>query len=137
MHRLVATTSLAAILCASFALPAGSGPLDGRYYPRELATDSAAITRECETDWAPWQNVVSDNWVHFGGELASRCQLTNPVSIRGMDAVLYDGLCEQDGGEWTMRLFVLHYPDGGIDIRMRDRIANDWWWYNRDLAPCP
>lgn len=75
----------------------------------------------------------------FGGKLAARCPLTNPVQVRDMAAVLFDGQCAQVGGEWTMRLLILRPPDGGIDIRISDPRAGDWdWqWYVRDLLPCP
>ncbi len=41
---------------------------------------------------------------YFGYE--DTCELTNPVSIRDMDATLFDAVCHGEGGNETSRLMI-------------------------------
>ena len=41
---------------------------------------------------------------YFGYE--DTCELTNPVNIRDMDAILFDAVCHGEGGNKTSRLMI-------------------------------
>lgn len=49
---------------------------------------------------------------YFGFE--DTCELTNPVNIRDMDAVLFDAVCNGEGGEKTSRLMIAAEGDERI-----------------------
>ncbi len=48
----------------------------------------------------------------FGYE--DTCELTNPVNIRGMEAVLFDAVCHGEGGEDTHRMLITAEDDTRI-----------------------
>ncbi|WP_249138923.1 hypothetical protein [Actibacterium sp. MT2.3-13A] len=43
-----------------------------------------------------------------------QCRMENPVSVRGMDAVLYDMACSGEGSAWTARALFMTAADGGL-----------------------
>ncbi|WP_296644725.1 hypothetical protein [Roseinatronobacter sp.] len=49
---------------------------------------------------------------YFGIELT--CQLTNPVNIRGMNAILFDLQCQGEGMEWEERILLQILRDGRL-----------------------
>ena len=42
----------------------------------------------------------------------SRCLLTNPVPVTGMDGTLYDADCAGEGETYSYRLMILRVPGG-------------------------
>jgi len=66
----------------------------------------------CETtdyDYKPIQ--ISQNSIQ---QYESVCELTNPVSIRGMEGFLYDAVCTGEGTEWSYRVLFLRELDGAL-----------------------
>ena len=51
------------------------------------------------------------------------CELTDPVNVRGMDAVLYDAICEGEGETYTLRM-MLHRTFRGIAVISEGVAAN-------------
>jgi hypothetical protein len=48
--------------------------------------------------------------VFYGVENA--CQLTNPVEVNGMSAVLYDAECNGEGESYAKRMMLMRVPEG-------------------------
>lgn len=44
------------------------------------------------------------------------CRMTNPVAIRGMDAMLYDMVCSGEGMEWSYRAFFARSEQGHLTM---------------------
>lgn len=82
-----------------------AGPFDGYYRPsgpwgdgwdcRSLGSDRGAV------------GVMGDRIVFVEGG----CQLTNPVQVNGMGAILYDGRCAQEGTEYSERILLMRRND--------------------------
>ena len=102
--------------------PAFAGPFDGLYRP--------------DVEWAEgWdcQSIGSDGGalavrddVYYGVE--SACQLTNPVAVNGMSAVLYDAQCSGEGETWSKRMMFMPL-EGGLAV-ISDGVVNQ-------LKRCP
>ncbi len=45
------------------------------------------------------------------------CRLTNPVAVKGMDAILYDAECSGEGETEAYRVMLMRLPDGLAMIR--------------------
>lgn len=94
------------ITVAGLAAPAFAGPFDGVYRP--------------DQPWAEGWDCVSVG--SDGGALAiegdvfkgveSQCQLTNPVPVTGMDAILYDAECAGEGETYSYRMMLMRLPEG-------------------------
>ena len=52
--------------------------------------------------------------VFYGVE--SACQLTNPVAVNGMSAVLFDAECSGEGESYAKRMMLMRVPDGLVVI---------------------
>lgn len=86
------------------ALPASAGPFDGLYYPdgtegwdcRSVGSDGGALA-------------VREGVFHG---VESACQLTNPVEVNGMSAVLYDAKCNGEGESYAKRMMLMRVPEG-------------------------
>lgn len=53
----------------------------------------------------------------------SSCDLTDPVTVRGLTgAVLYDAVCTGEGETWTRRMMLMPSADGGL-VRVEDGFA--------------
>ncbi|PZX18876.1 hypothetical protein LX81_00569 [Palleronia aestuarii] len=50
--------------------------------------------------------------VLFGVE--NQCRMIEPVDVRGMDAILYDMVCEGPDPEWAVRAMLMPAADGGL-----------------------
>lgn len=75
-----------AALCGGGAL---AGPYDGVYVPNPGAQTPAL--EAC----AALGILIGEDWMKY---YEIRCDLSNPVQIRAMDARLYDGICWIEGG---------------------------------------
>ena len=60
--------------------------------------------------------------------IESFCQLSNPISVRGMSATLYDESCESEGTQVSQRVMFMRSQNtvGSIFI-VRDGIATEWY----------
>ena len=47
----------------------------------------------------------------------AQCKLTNPVSVRDMDATLYDAICTGEGESWQARLMIMDTAEGIVTLR--------------------
>ncbi len=90
--------SIATASCLVFAVAnAAAGPFDGKYRYNEhwdcskLGQDGGAIS-------------ISET-TYIGVE--QRCNLTNPVEVRGMNATLYDAQCSAEGSIYKSRIMLL------------------------------
>ena len=93
-------------------------------WPAAAATEGAA---RFEGDWTigdPSACVVGEDSPNFAFRirgvvfegLETRCAMTNPVNIRGMEAVLFDMECEGEGDRWTHRSFMMIDQSGALVI---------------------
>ena len=60
---------------------------------------------------------------HLQG-VENACELTNPTNIRGMDAILYDGVCSGEGEQYTHRVMLMRH-DSGIYV-IQDGYSAEW-----------
>ncbi len=95
-----------AFILTALAAPLSAQSLDGRYYWPDLNPAQA-----CDPQ------AYSDGAITIAGDqiafVESRCNLTNPVSVRGMDGTyLYDAKCTGEGEDWTERMMVYPTFDG-------------------------
>ena len=97
------TSLLLAISGLATSATAQSSVLDGAW---AMNPDSCNVTN---TDLVPMR--ISGTTI-FGYE--SRCELTNPVNIRGMSGQLFDLVCSGEGEEWTTRGLILLNQDGTL-----------------------
>ncbi len=99
-HRL-----LAALLCLAAAQTAAAqtDQFDGLYRPS--GEMFAGWTCRADSVGMDGGAVAIRNGQMFGVE--SLCDLTNPVEVRDMNAVLYDKLCRGEGDEWTERVMLM------------------------------
>ncbi|SPF79258.1 hypothetical protein ALP8811_03197 [Aliiroseovarius pelagivivens] len=105
------------IIAMLLAGPAFAGPFDGTYGLEgwscgEVGMDGGALA-------------IRDG-IFYGVE--SRCDLTNPVDIRGMNATLYDAECAGEGEVYGYRMMVMKTQEG-------INIINDGWV--TQLRSCP
>lgn len=86
--------------------PALAGPYDGLYRPDYPEYEG----RDCVSVGSDGGALALRDDILYGVE--SQCQLTNPVAVNGMDAVLYDAQCAGEGMEYSYRLMILRLPEG-------------------------
>ncbi|SES28820.1 hypothetical protein SAMN04490244_10985 [Tranquillimonas rosea] len=92
---------------ALVALPAAAQELtdfDGRYRP--------GPTEDCNGAAGEGEVVTVEDNVFTGVE--ARCDMTRPVNVRDMEAVLYDMQCESGDDSWTDRAMLMRAPEGGL-----------------------
>ncbi|RVT87331.1 hypothetical protein DXV76_04410 [Rhodobacteraceae bacterium CCMM004] len=94
----------AGLCLAALAAPAAAGPFDGLWRP----SPTADCTRVGGDGGA--LKIEGDSFT--GAE--STCDLTLPVNVRDMNAVLYDMRCTGEGDEWTQRVLLMTAADGGL-----------------------
>ena len=95
-------------VAAAFLTPVSAlaGPYDGTYRPNaEWAKDW-----DCSIVGADGGALAIRNNTFFG--LETECALTNPVSVRNMNATLYDAECSGEGETWTQRMLFALSPEG-------------------------
>ena len=94
----------AILLLAVSATPLVAGPFDGLYRPE------GATTWDCTSVGSDGGALAVRDDVFYGVENA--CQLTNPVAVNGMSAVLYDAECNGEGESYSKRLMLMRVPEG-------------------------
>ena len=85
------------------------GAFDGLYRPDEPWAEGW----DCKSVGMDGGALAVKDGTFFGVENA--CELTNPTQVRGMDAVLYDAVCEGEGETDTYRLMLMRV-DGGLAV---------------------
>ena len=92
---------------ALWAAAAVAGPYDGVYVsnPGDRAPDPEA----CQS--VPI--LIAGDRVRYHDV---RCDLVNPVQIRDMDAVLYDGICRLDGTSKQGRVLIRRIASGDVAL---------------------
>lgn len=104
-------------LVALLATPAlAAGPYDGLYRPDQ----PWATGWDCRSVGSDGGALAIRDGALFGVE--SRCALTAPVPVRGMNATLYDALCTGEGETWSNRVMILATETGVVVIQ--DGFAN-------------
>lgn len=93
-----------ALCCAT---GAGAGPFDGVYVPR--ASDRPADRAGCATVGIM---IAADRVRYFDVS----CELSNPVQIREMDALLFDGACSLDGAAKRGRVMIRRMASGDVAL---------------------
>ena len=115
MRALISATSLALTVTVATA-----GPFDGNYYDRENgANEDYCATTTPEGGTAK----IEANQVFF---YETFCRLSNPVNVRGMDAILYDA---EGGGEGPLsekRIMLMRPRDGDGIIVLTETYVYDW-----------
>ena len=86
------------------AAPAAAGPFDGVYRPE------GASSWDCTAIGSDGGALAVRDDVFYG--LESACQLTNPVQVNGMSAVLYDANCNGEGESYVKRMMLMRVPEG-------------------------
>lgn len=101
MRRAVILSALALI-----SAPALAGPYDGLYRPDSPEYEGW----DCTSVGSDGGALAVKDGVFHGVE--SACELTNPVEVNGMSAMLYDATCSGEGEVWTKRMMLMLVPDG-------------------------
>jgi hypothetical protein len=95
-----------ALLPLVLALPAVAGPFDGVYRPDQPWAEGW----DCKSVGSDGGALALRDGVFYGVENA--CQLTNPVEVNGMSAVLYDAECSGEGETYAKRMMLMRLPEG-------------------------
>ena len=100
------TRYLAFLVALPFAAANAAGPFDGVYRPNyddfvswnctSIGVDGGALA-------------IQDNAL-IGVE--NYCELTDPVQVNGMDAILYNGECSGEGMEYSERIMLMKSDHG-------------------------
>ena len=98
--RTIITASLMTLALSGIGL---SGPYDGFYSTKNSSCDQNLVGM----DGGPYK--IEDN-VFWGTEMG--CELKNPVSVRGINATLYDGKCSGEGKQWEGRYLIMESETG-------------------------
>ena len=84
-------------------LPVAAGPFDGVYRPDGMEG------WDCQSIGSDGGALAVRDGVFYGVENA--CQLTNPVEVNGMSAVLYDAECNGEGESYAKRMMLMRVPE--------------------------
>lgn len=95
-----------ALVLTVLALPAAADPFDGLYRPDEPWAEGW----DCQSVGSDGGALAVRDGVFYGVE--SACQLTNPVEVNGMSAVLYDAQCNGEGESYAKRMMLMRVPEG-------------------------
>ena len=79
-----------------------AGPFDGLY--------RAGEGWDCQSVGSDGGALAVRDGVFYGVE--SACQLTNPVAVNGMSAVLYDAESNGEGESYSKRMMLMQVPKG-------------------------
>ncbi|WP_316302000.1 hypothetical protein [Aliisedimentitalea sp. MJ-SS2] len=93
-------------LCLLAGTAAAAGPYDGIYRPDYPGAESW----DCRTVGMDGGALAVRDGRLVGVE--SNCALTNPISIRGMAATLYDAECSGEGETYSRRMMLMTTQDG-------------------------
>ncbi len=117
MGRLI--TAILLSLGATLGSAVAEGRFDGMYRP---AGDTYS-PQQCDIEWI---NSDGGPLVIKGGKLhgvESVCEMTNPVNVRDMDAVLFDMECWAEGSPFNYRAMLLRRGDTNLHV-----ITDRWVW---------
>lgn len=105
------------LLAALLATPVlAAGPYDGLYRPDQPWAEGW----DCRSVGSDGGALAIMDGAFFGVE--SRCDLTAPVQVRGMNATLYDAVCAGEGETWSYRVMIMTTETGVVIVR--DGFAN-------------
>lgn len=108
---------LPVLLAALFAAQAWAGPYDGRYRPDHPSGDSW----DCKNIGQDGGAILLTSGGFFA--VGSRCTLRDGVRVTGMDATLYDAICQADGAPWQRRIMIMKTENGIAVIQKGARIS--------------
>ncbi|KMW60630.1 hypothetical protein AIOL_000794 [Candidatus Rhodobacter oscarellae] len=112
-----------ALLAVLAATPLSAQNFDGIYRPAGPAGEG----------WNCQVVGADGGAIAIRGELfqavGSTCRLTNPIQIRRMEGMLFNGACESEGTQENHRFFLMLTPDGVVALRGDGAVIN--------LARCP
>ena len=94
-----------AILLLS-AMPVAAGPFDGLYRPDQPWAEGW----DCTSVGSDGGALAVRDGAFYGVE--NTCELTNPVEVNGMSAVLYDANCSGEGETYAKRMMLMRLPEG-------------------------
>ena len=109
-------TKLSAFAMSMFAF-ASSASAQAFNYDGSWA-ETSKICSATNTDIVPMR--ISGTTIHF---YESNCELTDPVSIRGMNGHLVDFLCSGEGETWSLRGLLLLNIDGTLTLSFDERTS--------------
>lgn len=119
------TRSLALGLLAALLAPAGAA------MAQDVLDRFEGLYRPIGPDLASWTCTdigTAGGAVGFAGTaligVRTRCELSNPVRIRGMDAFLFDAQCRSDGHDYQDRIMLMESREGVYVIRDGD--VSEW-----------
>jgi len=105
------------LVLLALAAPAGAGPYDGRYRPAHPDGDSW----DCKRVGKAGGVILLTYNIFF--TVGGRCTLRDPVGVSGMDATLYNAICQADGDPWQRRIMIMRTEDGIAVIQKGARIS--------------
>ncbi len=108
--KLLAVLAALPLFIASWAL---AGEYDGLYRPES----PSGAAWDCKTVGMDGGAIAVRQGVFIGVE--TKCNLTSPVSVRGMQATLFDAGCSGEGETWNERLLIAK-SDSGITLLFAD-----------------
>ena len=94
-----------------FAAASAAGPFDGTYRPNY----DFAVSWNCTSIGMDGGALAIQGQELFGVE--NRCELTDPVRVNGMNAILYNGICAGEGYEYSERIMLMKNDHGVYVIR--------------------
>lgn len=97
---------ICALCAAAWASPTPAGPFDGAYV---ALTGERADRSGCT---APTILIAAERVRYYDVD----CALSNPVAIRAMDALLYDGRCVLDGTVKEGRVLIRRMASGDVAL---------------------
>jgi len=105
------------LMIAVSAIAAGAGPYDGRYRP----DGPEGADWDCTTVGEDGGAILLSSSLFFA--VGSRCSLRDPVDVIGMDATLYDAICQTDAAPWHRRIMIMDTENGITVIQKGARIS--------------
>lgn len=104
----------ASVLALSFATTA----LSQSFYVGTWVDEHASCSPDSDTgDYLIRLRLTETTMTHY----ESSCALTNPVSIRDINGILFDMVCTGEGEEWTERGLFIVDNEGGLLYHRRGR----------------
>lgn len=97
-----------ALAVAAGAAAADPSPFDGHY--RRSVTDTCG---PAPADASQDEGAIRIEESIFNG-VSATCEMTAPVEVRDMEAVLYDMVCSSEDGDWTERAIFARAANGGL-----------------------
>ena len=107
MHSVTRSFALLAVL--PFAAASAAGPFDGIYRPNH----DFAVSWSCTDIDMDGGALAIQGQEFFGVE--NHCELTDPVRVNGMKAILYNGMCAGEGHVYSERSMLME-SDHGVHV---------------------